>query len=375
MREGGGERALALDIGGTKIAAAVVAANGDILGRTRLRVPRGGDAESIFAVLLEGASAAMAGAGVVPADLAGIGCGCGGPMRWPVGEVSPLNIPAWRGFPLRERLRAAFPGMRVLVHNDAVALAAGEHWRGREASKGASGGASSANMLAVTVSTGVGGGLVLAGRLFHGASGNGGHFGHIIVDPEGPPCACGARGCVEAIASGPRSVEWAVRSGWNTSDGTQPPGAEPGAKSRVNYETNFETNFETDPGGEPDGKSLAASAEAGNPVAKRALARAGEAVGIALASCGSLLDLDVAVVGGGFSRSGPDFWDALDAAFSRFARLDFARSIEIRRTTPDDGGLRGAAAFILAPDAYGWDDAPSESDGSGSMPPTPAPVR
>jgi glucokinase len=205
-------------------------------------------------------------------------------------------------------------------------------------------------MLAVTVSTGVGGGLVLAGRLFHGASGNGGHFGHVIVDPEGPPCACGARGCVEAIASGPKSVEWAVRHGWNAPDGT-----------------------------EPDGKALATSAAAGDPVAKRSLARAGNAVGTALASCASLLDVDVAVVGGGFSRSGPDFWDAFHAAFHRFAGLEFASSLEIRRTTPDDGGLRGAAAFILAPDVYGWDATPprsgdGENDGDG-VSPTAAPVR
>ncbi len=314
------KRALALDIGGTKIAAAVVADTGEILGRNRIEVPKDGDAESIFALLLEGASAAIAGAGIVPADLAGIGCGCGGPMRWPLGEVSPINIPAWHGFPLRERLLAAFPGMRVLVHNDAVALAAGEHWHGW--------GKSSANMLAVTVSTGVGGGLVLAGRLFHGNSGNGGHFGHIIVDPEGPFCGCGARGCVEAIASGPRSVAWAVANGWNVPDGT-----------------------------EPDGKDLAISAEAGDPVAKRSLARAGRAVGTALASCGSLLDLDIAIVSGGFSQSGPDFWDALEAAFRRFARLDFAGSMKIQPGIPDDSSLRGAAAFILAHDRYGWDDA------------------
>src|SRR5258708_24255049 len=118
-------------------------------------------------------------------------------MEWPSGRVSPLNIPAWRGFPLRERLAARFGGgrLRVRVHNDAVCVAAGEHWRGA--------GRGSKNVLGMVVSTGVGGGLILDNRLIDGASGNAGHIGHVVVYPDGPACVCGGPGLVEGVRRGP----------------------------------------------------------------------------------------------------------------------------------------------------------------------------
>ena len=108
-------------------------------------------------------------------------------------HVSPLNIPAWRGFPLRARL-AAHTGLPVAVDNDAKALALGEGWVGAAAGR--------RNYLAMVVSTGVGGGIVCDGRLLDGIGGNAGHIGHVIVEPEGHECGCGARGCLEAEASG-----------------------------------------------------------------------------------------------------------------------------------------------------------------------------
>ncbi|MCL9796582.1 ROK family protein, partial [Frankia sp. AgKG'84/4] len=234
--------ALAIDIGGTKIAAAVVDATGALRGTARRPVPAAGardrsagagartdgrvsgdrvsggtasggeasggevSAAEVFEAVRACAEQALAAAGMSAAELAGIGCGCAGPMRWPVGEVSPLNIPAWRDFPLRARLRELHAGLPVRVHNDGIALAAGEHWSG--AGRGVR------DLLAVTVSTGVGGGLVLGDRLVHGGSGNAGHIGHVVVEADGPACPCGGRGCVEAIASGPNSVRRALAAGW-----------------------------------------------------------------------------------------------------------------------------------------------------------------
>jgi glucokinase len=311
--------ALALDIGGTKLAAATVDAAGRIRGRAQVPTPRTGDGEELFEALLACAAAAVRNADVAVDELAGVGCGCGGPMRWPAGRVSPLNIPAWRDYPLRERLAKELD-RPVLVHNDAVALAAGEHWRGA--------GAGTTDMLAVTVSTGVGGGLVLAGRLHHGASGNGGHIGHVVVEPDGPLCACGGYGCVEAVASGPNTVARALAEGWRPAAGV-----------------------------EADGRALAAAAAAGDRVAVRNLARAGRAVGLAIASTAQLLDLQVATVAGGFSRSGPAFWDALLAAHRRHAGLAWAAGLRIQPSAiPGDAGLLGAAAFVLLPERYGWDE-------------------
>jgi glucokinase len=314
---------LALDIGGTKLAAAVVDDAGRILGRGRVPSPRGTDPELLYEALLACAAAALRGADVAPGDLDGVGVAAAGPMVWPSGEVSPLNMPAWRGFPLRKRLAEEFDAERVLIHNDAVGLTVGEHWKGA--------GSRTASLLGVTVSTGVGGGLILGGRLYHGASGNAGHVGHVVVEPDGPVCACGGRGCLEAIASGANTVRHALDDGWRPQ-----------------------------PGVVADGVALAAAAAAGDAVALRNVARAGRAVGAAIASCASLLDLEVAAIVGGFSHSGPPFWEPLAQAFAAHAGFPFAAAC---RVVPgqlgDAAGLLGAAAFVLMPDRYGWDPDPA----------------
>lgn len=310
--------ALAIDIGGTKIAAAVVRSDGELLGQNRVAVQPTRDPDLMFKWVTDCAARTVEMSSVPPADLIGVGCGCGGPMEWPAGIVSPINIPAWRDFPLRRRLADAFPGQPVFVHNDAIALAVGVHWRGPAAA--------ARNLLAITVSTGVGGGLILDDELFHGKSGNAGHVGHIIIEPDGPRCGCGAHGCLEAIASGPHSVDWAITQGWHPA-----------------------------PGESADGVGLARAAEAGDGIARRALTRAGTAVGTGAASMASVLDLDAIVVSGGFSRSGPYFWDALRGAFGSYARMRFSR---ITRVEPDASGgqasLLGPAGFVLSPEKYGW---------------------
>jgi glucokinase len=310
---------LAIDVGGTKLAAAVVDDGARILGRSRVPSPTGLDPEVLYEALLTCCAAALRGADTQPAELAGVGVSCGGPMVWPSGEVSPLNLPAWRRFPLRQRLISEFEVEPVLVHNDAVGVAVGEHWRGA--------GVGTANLLGMTVSTGVGGGLILGGRLHHGASGNAGHVGHVIVEPDGPLCVCGGRGCLEAIAAGPNTVRRALAEGWQPSEGVH-----------------------------ADGIELASAAAAGDAIAVRAIARAGRAVGVALASCAHLLDLEMAAIVGGFSNSGPPFWDALQEAFTTYARMDFAAACQIvAGRLGGDASLLGAAAFVLDSKRYGWD--------------------
>lgn len=314
---------LALDIGGTKLASAVIDDTGRILGRGRVPSPTGTDPEPLYEALVACAAAALRGADVLPGDLVGIGVAAAGPMVWPSGEVSPLNMPAWRGFPLRKRLAEEFDSERVLIHNDAVGLAVGEHWKGA--------GVGTSNLLGITVSTGVGGGLILAGRLYHGTSGNAGHVGHVVVEPDGPVCACGGRGCLEAIASGPNTVRYALDEGWRPR-----------------------------PGVVADGVALAAAAATGDAVALRSVARAGRAVGTAIASCANLLDLEVAAIVGGFSQSGPPFWEPLQQAFATHASFPFAAACRvIPGQLVGTAGLLGAAAFVLIPDRYGWDPDPA----------------
>jgi glucokinase len=304
--------ALAVDIGGTKLAAARVTTTGTVTGRREVpTAPAPASGEELWRQVCDLLDE------VVGDDRpALVGVGCGGPMSWPAGEVSPLNIPAWRGFPLRRRLRDRYDGALVRVHNDAVALAAGEHWLGA--------GREARSFLGMVVSTGVGGGLVVDGRLVSGRTGNAGHIGHVVVDAQGPQCACGGRGCLEAIARGPAVVAWAEREGWRS------PSDAPA-----------------------DGRSLVAAAADGDVVALAALTRAGQALGVAVASVVHLLDLDLVAVGGGMANAGELLFGPARAAYERHAGLDYARGCRIvPAALGADAGLVGAAALVLRGEVY-----------------------
>jgi glucokinase len=294
---------LALDVGGTKLAAARVSREGRVVRRAQVPTPVSADPEVLWdavVALLDPLAAES------PVD--GVGIGCGGPMRWPQGEVSPVNIPAWRGFPLLDRVRDRYAGpVPAVIHNDAIAMALAEARWGA--------GAGSRHMLGMVVSTGVGGGIVIDGRVVDGASGNAGHIGHVVVDPQGPPCACGGRGCLEAMARGPAIAADAVARGWS---------------------------------GEPTAVGVAAGAAAGDPAARAAFERAGEALGVAVASVAALLDLDVVVVGGGVALSGDLLFGPARRAFGEHAGLDFARRARLEPAALGaDAGVIGAAALVL----------------------------
>ena len=187
--------ALAVDIGGTKMAAGLVGLDGSLVERAMrpTRASRGpDDAEDLWndlAGLVEG----VVGRVGTGDRLVVCGSGCGGPMSPGGAEVSPLNIAGWRAFPLRARL-AGLTGLPTFVDNDAKALALGEGWVGAAVGY--------ADYIALVVSTGIGGGIVLDGRLLNGRLGNAGHIGHVVVVPDGRVCSCGSRGCLEAEASG-----------------------------------------------------------------------------------------------------------------------------------------------------------------------------
>ncbi len=308
--------ALAIDIGGTKLAAGLVEPGGRTVSTVQRPTPHGSDltAQALWRTVeaLVDEITSMVG----PAGLAGVGVGCGGPMTWPEGEVSPLNIPVWRDFPLGARLRERFPGLTVRLHNDAVCMAVGEHWRGA--------GRGRTNMLGVVVSTGVGGGLVLDGQLVNGPSGNAGHVGHIVADPDGPRCSCGGYGCVEAIARGSALTAWAQEQGWRP-----------------------------DRNGDVSARELAADASRGHPVATAALRRAGHAVGVAVASATVLCDLEVVSIGGGLSQAGRLLFDPIHESLRRHVGLSYAREVTVvPAALGQDAGVMGAAALVLAGDRY-----------------------
>ena len=282
---------VAVDIGGTRMSAGLMTLRGDLIDRTQLPVDETLGDQELFESL----------AGIVDDMLVradehhemtpiAVGVGCAGPVEPDLDAVSPASIGAWRSFPLRERLAEATL-LPVYGDLDAKCLAMAEGWLG--AAQGHS------NFLALVVSSGISGGVVLNGQVLDGATGNAGNIGHLIVEPNGRRCACGSRGCLEAEASG-RAIE-AI---------TGRPPTEP------SYEI---------------------------------MQRTGDLVGRAVSSVCNLLDIDLVVVGGAVALGfGATFFNSAQAALDRHARVEYSRGARI---TParlgDRGPLVGAGAVGL----------------------------
>ena len=282
---------LAVDIGGTKVAVGVVAPDGCVVCQQR-GLTDAPDGEALFALVVGLAQAVLEDHGQ---PVAACGVGSGGPSRDNHRLLSPLNIAVWRDFPLRDRLADAL-GMPVAVDNDAKALALAEGWVG--------GAVGVDNYLAMVVSTGIGGGIVLNGRLLDGADGNAGHIGHIFVTEGGRADAAGAVGLLEGQASGTAIADLL--------DGVPPADA---------------------------------------PLEMRR--RAGTLVGRGVGSVANLLDLRLAVAGGSVALGyGDDFFTAAQAEIDRICRLVHSQGTRIIPSPlGPDGGLIGAAA-VAARELY-----------------------
>ncbi|MEU8800162.1 ROK family protein [Spirillospora sp. NPDC048819] len=290
---------LALDIGGTKFAIARVGVDGTFQDRAEHPVGQSPTAT------LRGLVADFAGPG-----LTGVGIGSAGPIDTASGAVSPVNIPRWRDFPLVAAVRRFVPGVPVSLAGDAQCMALGEWWRG---------GHTCSSLLGIVVSTGVGGGLIIDGRPWTGRTGNAGHIGHVIVDRDGEPCVCGARGCLETVAGGPSMVRWALARGW-TSPAT----------------------------GRPDARALAAAARDGAPIPLSAFRRAADALATAILGAAAVLDVHDIVIGGGVAAAGDLLLDPLRDAIAARAGMSHLRHLRVSVTTLDrDAGLYGAAALAL----------------------------
>ncbi len=297
---------LAVDLGGTKIESALVDEQGRLLPGSRLRAPTGGQSdsaalESSAVSVIEQALAAL------PAgdEIVGVGIGSAGPITVAEGLVSPLNLPAWRDYPLKALAERIVPGVPVVLRMDGECITLAEHWIG--SAPGAE------NLMGMVVSTGIGGGLILGGRAVAGPTGNAGHIGHVEVGGFDDPCLCGGTGCVEAIASGPHTTAWARSQGWA---GTT-------------------------------GEDLAASYAAGDPIAISAVRRSATAIGQAIASATALVDLDIVAIGGGFSHVTPDLFDLVRDAIAKRAPFPFVAKVRVVPSAlSGEGPLIGAAALI-----------------------------
>lgn len=282
----GREAYLAVDIGGTKLAAGIVSTDGEILVRDRVPTPPREPWPSV-ARLVRRVQAAQP-----DVRLLACGVGCGGPMAPGGRSVSPLHIRGWRDFPLHDAI-AELTGLDTVVDNDAKALALGEGWRGAAVGE--------SDYLAMVVSTGVGGGVVLGGHLVEGRLGNAGHIGHVVVEPDGRPCACGGRGCLEAYISGP-AVE-----------------AETGRSPHSAPATIIERN--------------------------------GRLLGRALVSASAVLDVPLVVIGGSVALGfGAPFFDVVRSELRERSRLGHLGEVRVEPVAlGPSAGLIAAAALCRTP--------------------------
>ena len=300
--------ALAVDFGGTKVESALVTGDGELLPDSRHRAPTGRNATSdelqtaVRRVVEDALDAAPA------AGLIGVGIGCAGPIDRARGLVSPLNVPAWRDFDLRGFVTSVLAErgleLPITLEMDGVAITMAEHWVG--AAQGVN------DVMGMVISTGIGGGLIVGGRVITGPTGNAGHIGHVEVAGYEGEDTFGKATSLEAIASGPHTVAWARRQGF---EGTK-------------------------------GEDLAAAYAAGDPVAHAAIERTGRAVGQAIASATALLDLELVAIGGGFSQATPDLFDVISATIAEHY-FGFVRKVRVVPSgLSGEGPLIGAGALV-----------------------------
>ncbi len=271
--------AAGVDIGGTNMVAALVhTTTAEVVIRASIPTePRRGP-EDGFRRLGDLIARLCAEAGVRPADLAGIGVGCTSPIDSERGLVNnPYTLPTWENAPLLPTLMARF-GLPGVLLNDAHVAALGEYWAG--AGRGAR------TLIYVTVGTGVGGGIIINGRLHRGVGLLAGEIGHQAIDVNGPMCYCGARGCLEMLAAAPAierfARERAMESGRML---TLADGDPERITARIVYE----------------------AAKAGDPVAVGLMAQTGFYLGVGIANLMNILAPDVVILGGGVAQG----WDLL----------------------------------------------------------------
>ncbi len=301
---------VAVDIGGTHMRAAVFA-DGETapVRRERIRTPREGQPEAALVALLRE---------IWPADgdVLGVGVACPGPLDPVRGVVfAAPNIPAWRDFPLAEHLQSAL-GAPVKVDNDANLAALGE-WR-----YGA--GQGHHHVLYVTISTGIGAGVIVDDRLLHGARGLAAELGHVTVVPDGPLCGCGQRGHLEAVASGTAIAREAAAALARGETSTLHDAPRPLTAAHV-----------------------AATAQNGDALAKRIFTQAAEHLGRALAGFLHIFNPSIVILGGGVVQAGDVLLRPLEATL-RASVMTPAYLDGLTLTTAalgDDAGLMGALAL------------------------------
>lgn len=311
-----------LDMGGTNIRTAAVTRAGDVL--LMLRGPanaRGSAAETVANIASQVIALQEAARGRGLGRALAIGVAVPGPLNVSTGVIyAAPHVKAWRGFPLRRNLERVL-GRRVMVENDANAWALGEFWRGAARGK--------KDVVLLTLGTGVGGGIIVGGRIVHGRSGMAGELGHVTVEPDGMPCDCGATGCLEAYASA--SGLWGL------------------LRERLHLRRNGAVpDRYADKGGEFSARAMTAQARRGDPVALEIFEVAGRYLGVAVASFINSFNPEMVVIGGGVAGALPFMRRAMMREVrGRAFSAAVAQTRIVKAALGPQGGVVGAAFAAL----------------------------
>jgi len=314
-----GKYVAGVDLGGTKIYTALADDSGRLLAETIVATGAGDGGEAVVRRIAATVAevCASGGSGV---DISALGIGVPGPINPATGLVDQAPNLGWRNVPVKEILQQTL-GVPVLADNDANLAALGEHRFGA--------GAGVRNMVYVTVSTGIGGGLILDGKIYHGVSGAAGELGHMVIDPLGPLCSCGRRGCLEALASGTAMANRAREL------------VAAGCGQAILHKAGGRAE-------NIDALTVAAAAAGGDGEAIDILKDAGKALGMGLANLVNLLNPALVVLGGGAMNAGRLLWETMEQELKVRA---LAAALENLRVVPaalgKRSGLMGAVALAL----------------------------
>ena len=321
MQEGSWGPVLAVDLGGTKIIAAVVLPSGKVVSRNYCLTLADEGTEAVIDRLLSAVKEAAAKAKLRISELTGIGIAAAGILDTEKGIITTSpNLPDWRDVPLRDIL-ADNLGIATYLINDASAAALAEHRFGA--------GKRVDNLIYLTVSTGIGGGIIASGKLYSGANGCAGEIGHMTIEAHGPRCNCGNFGCLEALASGTAVAREAVRrlNQGETSSIAQL------AEARLETIT---------------AETVALAARQGDHLACDVVTKAANYLGIGLANLVNIFNPELIVIGGGLSKMGDMLLEpARKVVKERAFRLP-ARTVRIvRARLGSNAGIVGAAVHIF----------------------------
>lgn len=309
----------ALDLGGTKVRALVADLQGQVYGEDIRRSQTDEGVEAVIGRMVESLGAALEQAGAELKELKGVGIASPGAVDVKRGVVpSAPQLPGWHEVPLREIMSRRL-GLAVWLENDATAAALGEHVFG--------GGRGILYMLYLTVSTGVGGGIIIDGRLYRGSSGAAGELGHVIVDPSGPPCGCGSRGHLESFSSG---TAIARRGEELVAKGESPVLAELREQE-----------------GPVTAEMMSRAVAMGDVASRGAFREAGHYLGIALASFVNIFNPQVILIGGGVARAGDLFMEQARTTMQSLAMSQPLRDVRLELAVLGDrAGPLGMIARI-----------------------------